>query len=384
MGRASHSAFQGTSKYQKAREQASDPSAPYRFFEHIAETGSRRNRTVCSQKASNSVMSLQMALDLGGTKLAFGVVDQTAPKLLHCGVERIPRSTSFDTVVNFLLDRVAKLNSTYPDIKKIGVAVPGKLDPKDGTWRASNNLPQGEVNLLSALRRILPDSEIAFQTDAYAAALAEAGCGMARGYRRALVLTIGTGVGGRLVAIDRSGTITVGPGSRLQHIVVDPGGPRCQGICPNHGCLESSCSGTAITRKALRYARQHSKSRLGRIYQREQKVDGARVSRLAKDGDPVSQKILRDSGKQLGIGLASLSGVFGVDRFVVVGSVSKAGNYFLKAAREELRWRTKGVMNATVVRGRFGAKAALIGAGLMDAKKTAESLPPFEYLPIEY
>ncbi len=113
--------------------------------------------------------------------------------------------------------------------------------------------------------------------DANVAALAEHRAGAARGASEAVVLTIGTGIGGGLILRGELYRGAVGAAGELGHMVIDIDGPPCQGNCPGRGCFESLASGTALAREAVRIARERPESRLGRAL-----AEGRRDRRAAR------------------------------------------------------------------------------------------------------
>jgi glucokinase len=160
------------------------------------------------------------------------------------------------------------------------------------------------------------------------------------------MLTIGTGVGGGIIAGDKVFRGGSGTGAELGHMVVQADGPPCQRNCTNHGCLETMCSGTAIARDSGMPAEQ--------------------VVRLASEGDTTAIAVLDRAGRYLGVGLASLANIFNPDAFVIGGGVAAAGNLLLGPAIDEYRSRALPPnAEAQVVLATLGPRAGAIGAGLL-------------------
>ena len=139
-------------------------------------------------------------------------------------------------------------------------------------------------------------------------------------------ITLGTGVGGRVIAHGVLLRGAQGAGGELGHVTIDPTGPRCG--CGNHGCLEALASGTAIQRHAREVANERPGSALGRLAI-ERQVLGEDVTRLAEEGDDTALQVLRDTGRWLGIGLAGFVNVFNPQVIAIGGGASRAG---------EIRW----------------------------------------------
>src|SRR3989441_908414 len=199
------------------------------------------------------------------------------------------------------------------------------------------------------------------------ATLVETRFGAAKGASDVVGLTIGTGIGGGLVLNDRLFRGHWGAGAELGHMVVDEDGPRCQGNCPNRGCLEAVASGTAIGREGMIAAEDEPDSELGKALAGDQKITGALVTTLALGGDEVSRMVIGHVGRLLGVGLSNLSNIFNPEVIVVGGGAMHAGDLLLEPAREELRARglPPNRDQVQVVPAKFGPEAGMLGAAVM-------------------
>jgi glucokinase len=160
---------------------------------------------------------------------------------------------------------------------------------------------------------------------------------------------------------------STGAASEPGHLVIDIDGPRCQGSCPNHGCLETFTSGTALAREGREAAEREPESALGRALAAGEPIDGKAVTDAANDGDPVARAVVEEAGRYLGTGLSSLANIFEPEVIVIGGGVAKAtGERMLEPAREELRRRALPPMNEVPVRAaELGTEAGMIGAAAM-------------------
>jgi glucokinase len=180
------------------------------------------------------------------------------------------------------------------------------------------------------------------------------------------MLTIGTGIGGGIIANGEVYRGSTGAGAELGHVVIDQAGPPCQGNCPNRGCVEVLASGTALGREGRIAAETHPESALGRALAAGEEVDGRLVTRAALDGDGIAVEVVATIGRRLGVALSSLANVFEPDVIVIGGGVSAAGELLLEPAREELRSRALAPMNETrVAAADLGPDAGMIGAAVM-------------------
>jgi glucokinase len=208
--------------------------------------------------------------------------------------------------------------------------------------------------------------------DANTAALAEHRFGAGRGARNLVLLTIGTGIGGGLVLGGDVFRGSTGAVAELGHMVIDENGPRCQGNCPNRGCVEAFASGTAIGRAGLLAAQGHPDSALGRVLAAGEPITGKTVTEAAVAGDGIAAEVLAGIGRHLGVALANYANIFEPDVIVIGGGAAAAGELLLEPARRELRARALEPMNGTsVVAAGLGPDAGMIGAAEMALEESA-------------
>ena len=185
--------------------------------------------------------------------------------------------------------------------------------------------------------------------------------------------TLGTGVGGGVVIDGRIFRGASGLGAELGHQVIDWDGPECPGACPNRGCLEALCSGMALERDATEFAKDHRDSALGRLLTESERdrVRGRDVVKAGRDGDEDALRLLARLGTYLGVGLSGAINTFEPEYIVIGGGLSQGADMFLDRAREEARARALPALAERVeIRlAEGGAKAGLIGAGLLAAQE---------------
>jgi glucokinase len=196
--------------------------------------------------------------------------------------------------------------------------------------------------------------------------LAEHRFGAARGAANAVMLTIGTGIGGGLLLDGRLYRGSRGAGAELGHMVIEADGPPCQGNCPNRGCLEALASGTAIAREGREAAAAAPDSALGRVLASGDELDGRAVTDAALAGDETARGVLELIGRRIGVGLSSLANAFDPDVIVIGGGAIAAGDLLVEPARDELAARALPPMNRTAVAAAaLGPDAGMIGAATM-------------------
>jgi glucokinase len=236
------------------------------------------------------------------------------------------------------------------------------------------NLPLRDIMFADVMAERL-GLPVFVDNDANLAALAEHRAGAARGCSEAVVLTIGTGIGGGLILRGQLYRGAIGAGAELGHIVIDLNGPPCQGNCPNHGCLESLASGTALAREALRIARERPDSGLGRALANGRELDGPLVTELAHDGDVAAIDAIELIGSRLGVAIASYVNIFNPEVVVIGGGVIGAGELLLNAARAEMLRRALPPSRdlVEIVPAAFGVEAGMIGAAALAFDGLAQS-----------
>jgi glucokinase len=179
------------------------------------------------------------------------------------------------------------------------------------------------------------------------------------------MLTIGTGIGGGLILNGEVYRGSTGAAAELGHIVIEEDGPPCQGNCPNHGCVESLASGTAIAKAGTAFAEREPESALGAALA-DGPITGRTVTELALGGDGPAREVVADAGRHIGVALSSLANIFDPDVFVIGGGVSTVGDLLLDPAREELRSRALSPQNERPVKlAELGPDAGMIGAAAM-------------------
>lgn len=304
-----------------------------------------------------------IGVDLGGTKMLLGVLDPDSKVVW----ESRERSTGQgeEELVELLVREVEEARAERSRVEAVGLGIPATVDHDRGLAVSAVNLPIENLPIrdLVTERIGLP---VFVDNDANVAALAEHLFGAARGARNAVMLTIGTGIGGGLILDGRPYRGTTGAGAELGHVVIDMDGPLCQGNCPSHGCVEAFASGTALGREGLEAAEREPDSALGRMLAAGREVDGKAVTDAALDGDETAVGVFELVGRRLGVALASFANIFEPDTIVIGGGVMAAGDLLLEPARRELEARALPPMNRTpVVAAELGYDAGMIGAAAM-------------------
>ncbi len=307
-------------------------------------------------------MALAIGVDIGGTKVAAGVVDESGGVLAL--VRRPTPGEDVAGTEDAIAESVAELAERY-DVVAVGVGAAGWIANDRATVLFSPHLAWRDEPLRDALvdRIGLP---VTVENDANAAAWAEYRYGAARGERVVCCVTLGTGIGGGLVV---SGVLyrgASGVACEWGHMVAVPDGRRC--ACGNRGCWEMYASGTALARDARELAEVSpvAAHRLLELVDGDPAaLTGTDVTIAAREGDPAAVEIFTAMGRWLGRGIADLAAIIDPSVVVIGGGVSEAGVLLLAPAQEAFAANLtgRGFRPAAPIRlAALGPEAGLIGA----------------------
>ncbi len=304
-----------------------------------------------------------VGLDLGGTKLASGVVDPEGSVIWSDQVSS--KGYSQEAVIDLLADGIERARSEAPDADHIGVGIPATIDFARGRAISTVNLGLEDLPVRDLLEE-RTGATVWLDNDGNLAMLAEAVHGAAKGARDAITLTIGTGIGGGIWLDGKIYRGSTGAGAELGHMVVDFDGPPCQGNCPGRGCVETLASGTAIAREGSEAALANPDSVLGEMIGKSGELTAEQVHRAAVEGDEVAIGVIETAGRYLGAALVSLVNLFEPEVVVVGGGAMAMGELLLGPARQEVRDRALRPMRETpVVPAVLGPDAGMIGAATL-------------------
>jgi glucokinase len=276
-------------------------------------------------------VDLTIGVDVGGTKIAAGVVDPAGQVIDDVRVST--PVTAAEAVERGIVTAVGQLAARYP-VTAVGVAIAGFVDEKRSHLRFAPNLPMAERPLrdIVAVETGLP---VVVENDANAAAWGEFRFGGGLGSSDMILLTVGTGLGGGIVLGNRLLRGAFGVAGEVGHVRIVPGGLPCG--CGNRGCWEQYASGSALIRQARALVRSLPE-RGARLLELSggdpEGISGRMITRAAAEGDPASRELLAEVGRCLGAGIADLANILDPAAVVVGGGVCEAGDLLLGPARE--------------------------------------------------
>jgi glucokinase len=297
------------------------------------------------------------AVDIGGTKVAVGVVDdqgkvlsaRESPTGFDCDYAR-----GLDVIACMLQDLTRMLGV---EMSGIGIGSTGPVYPFTGEFGEVDFLPQWRgKNLVKDLERIFNIS-VALENDADAGALAEAGWGAGKNKSRLIYVTVGTGIGGGIILDRKLYRGVDGAHPEIGHQVLDPSGPLCS--CGFRGCWESLAAGPAMSAWLGSTAPADYPHGLG--------LTAKRICQLAIEGDELARSAVNREARYLGLGLANLINLFTPDAIVLSGSIMKSSSLFLDGIHETVRQGCRFVplQKTELLLASLGEKANLIGAAMV-------------------
>jgi len=266
------------------------------------------------------------AVDIGGTKIAVGIVDDGGRVLARTQAPTDPGNyaAGVNAIARMLRDTSAQAGQR---ITGIGIGSTGPVDPIRGEF--------GDVDFLPGWRGKAPVKDlaqifnvrVALENDGDAAALAEAGWGAGRNRERLIYITVGTGIGGGIILDGKLYRGVGGAHPEVGHQVIDPAGPQCS--CGFRGCWESLAAGPSLAA----WIETHAPA----DYPHRQGITAKRIFELAQHGDSVASQAVEHEALYLGLGLANLINLFTPDAIVLSGSVMKSASLLLDRIRAVIR-----------------------------------------------
>ncbi|HYS42273.1 MAG TPA: ROK family glucokinase [Pseudonocardiaceae bacterium] len=314
---------------------------------------------------------LTVGVDIGGTSVRAGVVDSHGDVL---DLTRAGTPTGQTALEDVITEVIRELTGRHR-VSAVGLAVAGFVAEDRRTVRFAPHLAWRQTPVADRIstRVGLP---VVLEHDANAAALAEHRYGAARGNGVAVLVALGTGIGGALLVEGKLFRGAYGVAPELGHLTLVPDGRPCP--CGKKGCWERYCSGTALATTAIELLARYpgASTLLARESAADsRKVTGRRVAAAARDGDPLAERAMADLAKWLGQGLALIADLYDPEVVVIGGGVSESSPLFLDEAREHYATMVTGAGHRPLARIRtaqLGDDSAIVGAATL----AAESVGP--------
>lgn len=315
-----------------------------------------------------------IGVDLGGTNIAVGIVDENAKIVKKASTPTKPERGA-DAVVadmatlakNLLLE----LNIPLSEVASAGVATPGTADTDRGVVVYANNIPFSSYPLADRLSSLLGGIPTYIENDANAAAKAEAFAGVAKGAPYSVMITLGTGLGGGIVI---GGKVYSGfnyAGAELGHIVIEKDGRQCS--CGRKGCWEAYSSATGLVNITKdRISEAKSAGRESKIYAMIgddlSKVSARTAFTAMKEGDALGAEIVDEYISYLACGIVNIINIFQPNVLSIGGGICNEGEYLTKPLLEKVFAETysrEGTPRTEIKIASLGNDAGIIGAAVL-------------------
>ncbi len=309
-----------------------------------------------------------IGIDLGGTNIAIGIVDENYKIVLKDKVptksER-PTGEIIDDMANLCKSLVERMGISFNDIGYAGIATPGSVDPVNGVVRYSNNINMVNFPIADELTKRIPLKKVYVENDANAAALAEAKAGAGKGLGDVIMITLGTGVGGGIVIDGKLYSGFNYSGAELGHTVIEVDGRNC--TCGRKGCFEAYSSATGLINMTKEKLNETKDTIMWEMVNDDiSNTSGRTAFDASRKGDKAGQEVVDMYIKYLACGISNMINIFQPEVLCIGGGVCGEGDYLLNPLKELIKKNTYGYAtqekNTTLKIAELGNDAGIIGA----------------------
>lgn len=312
-----------------------------------------------------------LGVDLGGTNIAIGIVDENYNIILK---DKVPTGAGRDA--DFILDDMAGLarslveraGISFDDIAYAGIAAPGTVAPVEGEIKYANNIKMFHYPIAEKLMERIPVKKVYLENDANAAALAEAKAGAGKGHNDVVMITLGTGLGGGIVI---GGKIYTGfnyAGAEIGHMAIEYGGKHC--TCGRDGCWEAYSAATGLINMTKEKLGETKDTVMWEMVGGDiSNVSGRTAFTAARNGDRAALEVVDTYIRYLAYGMTNIVNIFQPEVFCIGGGVCGEGDYLLKPLEklvDEWQYGTNSHDDKTVIKiAELGNDAGIIGAAIL-------------------
>lgn len=317
-----------------------------------------------------------IGVDLGGTNIAIGITDENF-SIIRKGSVPTHAELGADYIANSMAELSKRLCAEQgikiSDISAAGIAAPGTINPETGMIVYSNNIKFANYPMVERYSQLtgIPQEHIAIGNDANLAALGEYVAGAAKDANSAVMITLGTGVGGGVV-ID--GKMLLGcqfGGAELGHTVIEYNGRPC--TCGRKGCMEAYCSATALIKLTKEKFASEKNTLMHEMCDNDiNKVGGKTAFAAMKKGDKAGAEVVEQYIEYLACGITNLLNIFQPEVFLIGGGVCNEGDYLLKPLKEKCAnqvYSIDHVLKSDLRVAALGNDAGIVGAAAAGAEK---------------
>ena len=315
----------------------------------------------------------RIGIDLGGTNIAAGLVDENYKIIAKASVPTAPERGAEAIVADMALlcrKLCTSNNIELSDIASVGIASPGAIDSAEGKVKYANNLPFSNLPITAMLAEQIGIKDVRVENDANAAAWGEAVAGAAKGAKNSVMITLGTGVGGGIIIDGKVYSGFNGIAGELGHVVIEYNGRRCS--CGRRGCWEAYSSATGLinmTKEKLSECENTGrKTIMTELVRQKGKVSGLTAFDAMRHGDEAGKEVVDMYLGYLACGLANMVNIFQPEVISIGGGVSNEGQSLVDAIVPLIRKEQYGgsLTPLTDIRiAKLGNDAGIIGAALL-------------------
>lgn len=311
-----------------------------------------------------------LGIDLGGTNIAVGIVDEENKIIARANSKT--QTENAEQVADAMAETARKaLESaglTLADVPWIGVGSPGTINKSTGIIEFANNLPFKNTPMQEMLSQRLEGKQVLMENDANAAAFGEYMAGALKGSDNAIAITLGTGVGGGIIINHKIYSGSNFAGAELGHTVIVVDGRPC--TCGRHGCWETYASATGLIKTTKEHMADAPKdSPLWTLADGSMdNVNGRTAFDAMRQSDPVGKEIVDEYIHYFSVGLIDMINIFQPDILCVGGGISNEGETLLAPVREYVdkeQYAMNSTKKTTICRAKLGNDAGIIGAALL-------------------
>ena len=313
---------------------------------------------------------LRVGIDLGGTNIAVGIVDDNKKIIATSKVKtNAPRPAEeiVDDMASAVYAALKSANVSIDDISAVGIGTPGSVIAGTGVVSYANNLGFYDVPLGEMLEKKL-GKKVSVENDANAAAYGEFIAGAGKGAKNFIAITLGTGVGGGVIIDGKIYSGSNYAGGELGHTVIAADGEAC--TCGRNGCFEAYSSATALIRRTKQAMTRYPDSIVWELCGNDIKNAGGKTAFDAmRKGDFAGTAVVNEYIKYLSIGVANMVNIFQPDVLCIGGGISNEGETLLKPVREFVEGENyaRNMKKKTVLKvAALGNDAGIIGAAFLD------------------
>lgn len=316
-------------------------------------------------------MKYSIGIDLGGTNIAAGVVDENNVIVGRANVKTAlprPAESIADSIKEVALMALVDASVLMSDVTSVGIGTPGAVN-SDGVVEFSSNLGFNDTPLRDMVAERI-SKPVFLENDANCAALGEQTAGCGNGVKNFIAVTLGTGVGGGIILDGRLLTGVNGAAGEIGHMAIHFDGLACQ--CGRTGCFEQYASATALVRQtkdALLMDREKESIMWEMIDGDMSKVEGLTTFNAAHEGDRIANEVIDQFVEHLSCGVTNLINIFQPEMVCIGGGISKQGDFIIKPLIEKVerkRYTKHAKAQTEICAATLGNDAGIIGAALLE------------------